>query len=331
MTKVTLIAGDGIGNEIAQSVKDVFKAAKVAIEWDEQACGLESLEECNQLLPDACVKSIKDHKIALKGPTTTPVGTGHRSVNVQLRQMFDLFANVRPIKSFEGLKCAHDEIDLVIVRENSEDLYKGIEYKVGPDTAHGIKLITRSASERIAKHAFELAKAQGKKTVTAVHKANIMKYTDGLFLEAFRDVAKSYPEIEANDCIIDNCCMQLVTKPQQFDVLVTENLYGDILSDLASGLIGGLGVASGANLGKDLAIFEAVHGSAPDIAGQNKANPTALLLSSVTMLKHMKLSKEAAQIENAIKTTLANPQTRTGDLGGGLSTTDFTAAIIDNL
>lgn len=248
-----------------------------------------------------------------------------------MRQQFKLFANVRPIKTIPGLKNRYENVDLIIVRENSEDLYKGIEYKVDDDTAQGIKLITRGASERIARHAFELAKKLGRKKVTAAHKANIMKFTDGLFLEAFHTVAKEFPEIQADEIIIDNCCMQLVTKPEQFDIIVTENLYGDILSDLSAGLIGGLGLASGANIGENQAIFEAVHGSAPDIAGQDKANPTALLVSACSMLEYMGQDDVAAKIRASVYKTLATEDGRTGDLGGNLSTSEYTAKLIENL
>jgi NAD-dependent isocitrate dehydrogenase len=331
MQKVTLVPGDGIGPEITESVKQVLAAAGAKLEWDEMEIGLSAYEKTGELMPDSFVESMNRNKIALKGPTTTPVGGGHRSINVQMRQQFKLFANVRPIKTIPGLKNRYENVDLIIVRENSEDLYKGIEYKVDNDTAQGIKLITRGASERIARHAFELAKKLGRKKVTAAHKANIMKFTDGLFLEAFHTVAKEFPEIQADEIIIDNCCMQLVTKPEQFDIIVTENLYGDILSDLSAGLIGGLGLASGANIGENQAIFEAVHGSAPDIAGQDKANPTALLVSACSMLEYMGQNDVAAKIRASIYKTLATEDGRTGDLGGNLSTSEYTAKLIENL
>jgi NAD-dependent isocitrate dehydrogenase len=331
MQKVTLVPGDGIGPEITESVKQVLAAAGAKLEWDEMEIGLSAYEKTGELMPDSFVESMNRNKGALKGPTTTPVGGGHRSINVQMRQQFKLFANVRPIKTIPGLKNRYENVDLIIVRENSEDLYKGIEYKVDNDTAQGIKLITRGASERIARHAFELAKKLGRKKVTAAHKANIMKFTDGLFLEAFHTVAKEFPEIQADEIIIDNCCMQLVTKPEQFDIIVTENLYGDILSDLSAGLIGGLGLASGANIGENQAIFEAVHGSAPDIAGQDKANPTALLVSACSMLEYMGQNDVAAKIRASIYKTLATEDGRTGDLGGNLSTSEYTAKLIENL
>ena len=331
MQKVTLVPGDGIGPEITESVKKVLAAAGAKLEWEEMEIGLAAYEKTGELMPQSFVDSMNKTKIALKGPTTTPVGGGHRSINVQMRQQFNLFANVRPIKTIAGLKNRYENVDLIIVRENSEDLYKGIEYKVDNDTAQGIKLITRSASERIARHAFELAKKLGRKKVTAAHKANIMKFTDGLFLEAFHTVAKDFPEIQADEIIIDNCCMQLVTKPEQFDIIVTENLYGDILSDLSAGLIGGLGLASGANIGENQAIFEAVHGSAPDIAGQNKANPTALLLSACSMLDYMDQADVAEKIRSSVYKTLATEDGRTGDLGGSLSTSEYTEKLISNL
>ncbi len=331
MHRVTLIPGDGIGREIVESVKTIFAAAKAPIDWEEMPAGLEALDAHKSLLPQQTLDSIEANRVALKGPTTTPIGGGHRSINVQLRQHFKLFANVRPIKTIPGVESNYSGLDMVTVRENTEDLYKGIEYKVGKDVAHGIKLITRDGSERIARHAFELAKAQGRKKVSAVHKANIMKLTDGLFLEACRSVAADYPEIKFEDVIVDNMCMQMVLKPHQFDVIVTENLYGDILSDLGSALIGGLGLASGANIGKDLAIFEAVHGSAPDIAGKGLANPSALIFSSITMLRHLGESEVACNIESALNSCLGSSSTRTGDLGGECNTAQFTEAVVSKL
>ena len=331
MKIVTLVPGDGIGPEIVDAVRELFVGADVPIKWELQEAGLSTFEKSGQALPDSVIESIRRNKIALKGPTATPSGKGHRSINVQIRQTFELFANVRPIKSIPGVKCIYDDVDLIIVRENSEDLYKGIEYQITPDIAHGIKLVTRAASERIGRHAFELARKLGRKKVSIVHKANIMKYTDGLFLEAIRHVAKDYADIECDDYIVDNCCMQLVTKPQQFDVIVTQNLYGDILSDLTSGLVGGLGVASGANIGENLAVFEAVHGSAPDIAGRGLANPTALMLSATSMLEYMDMKDLAQRIKAAILKTLTKVETRTCDLGGSMSTSQFTQAVINNL
>lgn len=331
MKAVTLVPGDGIGPEITESVKEILNAAGAAIAWEEVDCGLNAFEKTGSLMPQAFVDSLKRTGVGLKGPTTTPVGGGHRSINVQMRQMFNLFANVRPIKNFPGLPSFFDGIDMIIVRENTEDLYKGIEYKISDGVAQGIKLITAEASERIGRHAFELAVKLKRKKVTAVHKANIMKFTDGLFLDSVRKVSADYPQIEFNDMIIDNCGMQLVTRPQQFDVIVTENLYGDILSDIGAGLIGGLGVAAGANFGENSAIFEAVHGSAPDIAGKDMANPTALLLSAVSMLDYIGQGAVAERLRVAISKTLPNPEQRTRDLGGKLGTKSFTKAVIGNL
>lgn len=332
MTKlVTLIPGDGIGPEISQSVRDIFAAAKAPIEWQETNAGLAALQATGVLVSDAVISSLKTTGLALKGPTTTPIGEGHRSINVELRQRFELYANVRPVYSIAGVPCQHKDVNMIIVRENTEDLYRGIEYKIGDRVAHGIKIITADASERIAYHAFEMATRLGRKKVTSVHKANIMKLTDGLFLECVRRVAAGFKGIEYTEVIVDNCCMQMVTKPQQFDVIVTENLYGDIISDLASGLIGGLGVAAGANIGKDMAIFEAVHGSAPDIAGKDIANPTALLLSALMMLEHIGDVARATSIRTALFKTLGEASTRTRDLGGKLGTREFTAAVIKNL
>ncbi|NRA65726.1 MAG: NAD-dependent isocitrate dehydrogenase [Pseudobacteriovorax sp.] len=331
MRTVTLVPGDGIGPEITQSVTSILEAAGANIQWDTHDVGLSAFEKTKCLVPDSFVNSLRKTGVALKGPTTTPVGGGHRSINVSMRQMFQLYANVRPVKTIEGLDNKFSNVDMIIVRENSEDLYKGIEYKISDDIAQGIKLITAHASERISRHGFELAQRLGRKKVTAVHKANIMKFTDGLFLQSFEKVAKEFPNIESEDMIVDNCCMQMVTKPEQFDVVVTENLYGDILSDLAAGLIGGLGLASGANLGTEQAIFEAAHGSAPDISGRNLANPTALLTSAISMLEYLEDRDCADKIRKSLMKTLAKKQSRTRDLGGDLGTSEFTEALISNL
>ncbi len=330
-TLVTLIPGDGIGPEIAESVKRVFEAAKAGIEWEEVQAGLPTFESTGELLPANVMASIKKNKIALKGPTTTPSGKGHRSINVSLRQDFHLYANVRPIKSIPGIKCVYDNVDFIIVRENTEDLYRGIEYKIDKDTAHGIKIITRQCSLDVGRFACDMAVKLGRKKVTILHKANIMKLTDGLFLEAILSLQSEYPSLVINDMLVDAACMQMVKNPTIFDVIVTENLYGDIISDLGSGLIGGLGVASGGNFGSYKAIFEAVHGSAPDIAGKNLANPTALLLSAVTMLDFMGKGDVAKKIQDALFKTLRSPETRTRDLGGSLGTKEFTGALIANL
>src|SRR5215203_3042947 len=276
---VTLIPGDGIGPEIIAATVRIIEASGVDIVWETQIIGAYALEKFGTTIPDATIESIKRNKVALKGPLTTPVGKGFTSVNVGLRKALDLYANVRPIRALPNIPSRNPELDLVIVRENTEDLYAGLEHIVVPGVVESIKIITEKASTRIARYAFEYAKANGRKKVTAVHKANIMKLSDGLFLECFYNVAKDHPDIEADDKIIDNCCMQLVMRPEQFDVLVMENLYGDIVSDLCAGLIGGLGLAPGANIGEQGAVFEAVHGSAPDIAGQGIANPTAILMS----------------------------------------------------
>jgi len=331
MRTITLIPGDGIGPEICESVKSIFEAARADIGWEEVACGLEALTRTGHLISPELGPSLDRTGLALKGPTATPIGTGHRSVNVTMRQTFQLYSCVRPIRSLPNLKSLHSDIDLIIIRENSEDLYTGVEFSPAPGLALAIKTITRDASIRIAAYAFELAARLGRKKITIVHKANIMKLTDGLFRDCAREVAADYPQIQCDEMLVDNCCMQLVTRPHQFDMILTENLYGDILSDLASGLIGGLGLAPGANIGEKKAIFEAVHGSAPDIAGKNLANPTALILSAVMLLEHIGDFTTAAKIRQAVQKTIASDQTRTRDLGGTLGTTEFTSAIIRNL
>ncbi|MCA2004443.1 MAG: NADP-dependent isocitrate dehydrogenase, partial [Ignavibacterium sp.] len=304
MFKVVLIKGDGIGPEIADAVVKIFEAAQVPITWFEKQAGLNVIDKHPTGIPEDTLKAIQEYKVALKGPTTTPVGTGHKSVNVTLRKSLELYANVRPAKSLPGVRTRFDNVDLIIVRENIEDTYGGIEHHQTADVAQALKLITRPGSIRIAKYAFEMARLYGRKKVMAVHKANIHKLTDGLFLKCFYEVAKEYPEIQSSDLIVDNTCMQLVTNPERFDVLVLPNLYGDIVSDLAAGLVGGLGVAPGGNIGDEVAIFESVHGSAPDIAGQGIANPTALLLSSFQMLQHIGLHKTKERIEKALIETL---------------------------
>ena len=285
--KAVLIPGDGIGPEIAKSIKDITEAMHLDIEWLEFRAGAEYASETGEVFEPGLVEAITQYKWALKGPTATPIGTGFRSVNVALRQKFATYANVRPIRSFKGIDSKYENIDLVMIRENTEDLYKGIEYKLNDNMANGIKLITREASEKICRYAFEYAKMNNRHKVTAIHKANIMKYTDGLFLEAFGDVARCYPDIEAQEVIVDNMCMQLVLRPETFDVLVAPNLYGDIVSDLCAGLVGGLGFAPSGNIGDEYRIYEAVHGSAPDIAGKNIANPSALLLAFALMLEDL--------------------------------------------
>ncbi len=327
---ITLINGDGIGPEISDSVVKIIDAAGVKIEWDVQTAGSDVLEKEGTPLPQRVIESIKKNKVALKAPVTTPIGKGFRSVNVQLRKTLDLYANLRPCKNLPNVKTKFANVDIVVVRENTEDLYAGIERQIDKDTAESIKIITRKASERICKFAFDYAVKNSRKEVCVVTKANIMKLSDGLFLESYRNVAQNYPQINQREILVDNLCMQLVQNPNQFDVLVLPNLYGDIVSDLCAGLIGGLGVAQGANIGEDYAVFEPVHGSAPDIKGQNKANPTALLLSALEMLKYIGESEKAEIIEKALFETLYQG-IRTADLGGSASTIEFTDAIIKNL
>lgn len=330
MQRITLINGDGIGPEISQSVMQIIKASGLEIDWDIQTAGEDVIKQEGTPLPQRVLESIKQNKIALKAPVTTPIGKGFRSVNVQLRKDLDLYANLRPCKNLPGIKTRFDNVDLIVVRENTEDLYAGVEEQIDPDTAHSIKIITRNASERICRFAFEYALKNNRHEVCCVTKANIMKLSDGLFLECFRNVASQYPNIHPREILVDNLCMQLVQDPSRFDVLVLPNLYGDIVSDLTAGLIGGLGVAQGANIGLECAVFEPVHGSAPDIKGQNKANPTALLLSAIEMLKYINQNSYAEKIEKALFKTLSNGD-KTVDIGGQLSTTEFTQKVISNL
>ena len=330
--RVTLIPGDGIGPELAEATRRVLDASGVAFEWEVQEAGEACIAEFGTPLPEHVLESIRRNRIALKGPITTPVGAGFRSVNVTLRQTLGLYANLRPARSIKGLETRYDDVDLVIVRENTEDLYAGIEHMVGPDAAESIKIITRAASERIARFAFEYAVANGRHKVTAVHKANIMKLSDGLFLESCRHIAADYEgRIEFEDRIVDNMCMQLVQKPELYDVMVLPNLYGDIVSDLCAGLVGGLGVAPGANIGEDGAVFEPVHGSAPKYAGQNRANPTAMILSGALMLRHLGYPEAATRLEYAIRDVIAEGRTVTHDLGGDAGTSEFADAVISRL
>lgn len=330
MHTITLVNGDGIGPEISASVMEIIQAAGLKIDWDIQTAGTDVIEQEGVPLPKRVLDSIRKNKVALKAPVTTPIGKGFRSVNVQLRKDLDLYANLRPCKNLPGVETRFKDVDLVVVRENTEDLYAGVEEQIDKNTAHSIKIITRKASERICKFAFEYAVKNNRHEVCAVTKANIMKLSDGLFLESFRHVAQDYPNIKTREILVDNLCMQLVQDPTRFDVLVLPNLYGDIVSDLTAGLIGGLGVAQGANIGEDCAVFEPVHGSAPDIKGQNKANPTALLLSAIEMLKYIGERVYADKIEKALFKTLAQG-CKTVDIGGNLSTNEFTAAVISNL
>ena len=330
MKQVTLIKGDGIGPEITDSVVKIINAAGVAIDWDVQTAGADLIETEGTPLPKRVLDSVKRTGIALKSPVTTPIGKGFRSVNVHLRKELDLYANLRPCYNLPSIKTRYDKVDIVVVRENTEDLYAGIERQVDEDTAESIKIITRKASERIAKFAFDYAIKNNRKEVCVVTKANICKLSDGLFLDSARKIAKDYPTIAFREVLVDNCCMQLVQNPNQFDVLLLPNLYGDIVSDLCAGLIGGLGIAQGANIGLDYAVFEPVHGSAPDIAGQNKANPTAMLMSAIEMLNYIGENEAGKRIKLALFETL-NAGIKTADIGGSATTTEFTQAIIDRL
>jgi isocitrate dehydrogenase (NAD+) len=328
--RVTLIPGDGIGPELAEATRRVLDATGIEFDWEVVDAGEALIATHGTPLPEHVLESIRRNRVALKGPITTPVGEGFRSVNVTLRQALGLYANLRPARSMKGLETRYEDVDLVIVRENTEDLYAGIEHMVGPDAAESIKIITRAASERIARFAFDYAVANGRRKVTAVHKANIMKLSDGLFLESCRTVAAAYEgRVEFEDRIVDNMCMQLVQKPDLYDVLVLPNLYGDIVSDLAAGLVGGLGVAPGANIGTEAAVFEAVHGSAPKYAGQDKANPTALILSGALMLRHLGHPDTADRVERALREVIAEGRTVTYDLGGTAGTRAFADAIIE--
>jgi isocitrate dehydrogenase (NAD+) len=325
---VTLIPGDGIGPELAEAATSVLEATGIAFDWDVQEAGEATIASEGTPLPDRVIKSIRTNGVALKGPITTPVGSGFRSVNVGLRQALELYANVRPARTMKGVETRYEGVDLVIVRENTEDLYAGIEHRIGPDAAESIKIITRAASQRIVRYAFEHAVRNGRRKVTAVHKANIMKLTDGLFLESAQQVAAEYAgRVEFEDRIVDNMCMQLVQKPELYDVLVLPNLYGDIVSDLAAGLVGGLGVAPGANVGEKAAVFEPVHGSAPKYAGQNRANPTALILSGALMLRNLGETDAANAVESATRDVIADGATVTYDLGGTAGTREFADAV----
>ena len=325
--RVTLIPGDGIGPEITKATTFVIERAGAAIVWDQQLGGKAALDAYNNPIPDTMLASIKKNRVALKGPLETSVGHGYRSVNVTLRKYFDLYANLRPVKSLKGVKSAFSGVDIVVVRENTEDVYSGIEHQVAPGVVESVKVITARASRRIAQFAFALAKREGRKTVTAIHKANIMKLSDGLFLACARQVASGYPKIKYRELIVDNACMQLVLRPQDFDVLLLENLYGDIVSDLCAGLVGGLGLVPGANLGARVAIFEAVHGTAPDIAGQNRANPLALIFSGIMMLRHLDQERPARRLERAVERLLDEGKVLTRDLGGRATTTQVAERI----
>ena len=328
---ITLIPGDGIGPEVTNAVVRMLAAAGVSIEWDTHQAGVLAFERTGQTLPVELIDSIRQNKVALKGPVTTPIGGGFTSVNVGLRKALDLYANLRPVWNLPGVSARFENLDLVIVRENTEDLYAGLEHEVVPGVVESLKIITERASTRIAEFAFAYARRRGRRRVTAIHKANIMKQSDGLFIECSRRVAREYPGVTYDERIVDAACMQLVMNPSQFDVLVMPNLYGDIVSDLCAGLVGGLGVVGAANLGTDIGVFEAVHGSAPDIAGRDVANPTALLLSAVLMLSHINEDKAAERLMSALSAVLTAGKTRTRDLGGRASTTEFADAICRTL
>jgi isocitrate dehydrogenase (NAD+) len=326
---ITLIPGDGIGPEVASAVVRIVEASGVEINWETKYAGAQALEKFGSTLPEDLLDSIRKNKVALKGPITTPVGKGFTSVNVGLRKALDLYANLRPVRALPNVPCRYPELDLVVVRENTESLYAGLEHIVVPGVVESLKIITEKASTRIARYAFEFARAEGRKKITAVHKANIMKLSDGLFLQCFRNVSKEYPEIEADDKIVDNACMQLVMRPEQFDVMLLENLYGDIVSDLCAGLVGGLGLVPGANIGELGAVFEAVHGSAPDIAGQNIANPTALLQSAILMLRYLGEREPADRVERAMLKVYREGKVRTRDVGGTARTNEFARAVVE--
>ena len=327
---VTLIRGDGIGPEVADAVLAILAAARAPLVFEEVVVGREAEKREGDPLPPSALAAIRRTRVALKGPVGTPIGKGFQSVNVRLRQAFTLYANLRPVKNVPGVESRFQGVDLVVVRENTESLYSGLEHVVVSGVVESLKIITEVASTRIARYAFDYARTHGRRRVTAVHKANIMKLSDGLFLDCFRRVAEEYTDIQADDRIVDAACMRLVMNPESFDVLLLENLYGDIVSDLAAGLVGGLGVVPGANLGTDAAIFEAVHGTAPDIAGQDKANPTALLMSAVLMLRHLDLPAEADRVERALLTTFRDG-IKTPDLGGSAGTKAFARAVAQRL
>ena len=329
--KVTLIPGDGIGPEVSDATLRFLEAAGAEVEWMVMSATPLVGRRAGETEMNPIVEAIRKTRVALKGPITTPIGSGHRSINVALRRALDLYANLRPVKRLPGVKTPFENVDLIIVRENTEDLYSGLEHEVAPGVVESLKVITEYASTRIARFAFDYARRMGRKKVAAIHKANIMKLSDGLFLHSIREVARQYPEIELQEFIIDNCCMQLVMRPERFDVLLLENLYGDIVSDLCAGLVGGLGLVPGANIGTDCSLFEAVHGSAPDIAGKHLANPTAMMLSSVLMLRHVGQNDVAGRAERAIHKVYREGRHLTQDVGGKATTDEFTAAVVGAL
>jgi len=328
---ITLIPGDGIGPEVSGAARQVLDASGVAFQWQEALAGVAALDALGDPLPEATIEAVRAADATLKGPTTTPTGVGFRSVNVAIRQQLVLYANFRPARSLPGIKTRYDDVDLIVIRENTEGLYSGLEHVVVPGVVESLRIITAIASERIARFAFETAERQQRRRVTCVHKANILKLSDGLFLDSCRKIAAEFPAIEFDDCIVDAAAMKLVSNPHQFDVMVMENLFGDILSDLTSGLVGGLGVTPSANVGDGMAVFEAVHGSAPDIAGKGIANPTALILSGVLLLRYLGEKEAADRVERAIRAVLAAGETMTGDLGGQANTKQFTEAVLGEL
>ena len=329
--RATLIPGDGIGPEVTEAAVRVVEGAGVRIAWERVEAGADVFVKHGTPLPDEVLNSIRTTGLALKGPIGTPIGGGFKSANVLMRQSLDLYACVRPIRTIPGVPSRFEDVDFVIIRENTEGLYSGLEHRVAPGVVESLKVVTEAASLRIARYAFELAREQARPSVAAIHKANIMKLSDGLFLECARRVARDYPEIELRELIIDNCAMQLVTKPEQFDVLLMDNLYGDILSDLGAGLVGGLGVVPGSNMGKECAVFEAVHGSAPDLAGKGLANPTAVIRSAAQLVAHLGEIDTAARIEKAVEVALGDPANHTGDLGGKSTTQQLTDSILREL
>jgi isocitrate dehydrogenase (NAD+) len=331
MHRITLIPGDGIGPEVASAVVRIIEASGAQIEWETHVAGQQALDKFGTTLPEELLESIKRNKVGLKGPITTPVGKGFTSVNVGLRKALDLYANLRPIRALPNIPCRNPDLNLVVVRENTESLYSGLEHEIIPGVVESLKIITEKASTRIARFAFEFARSEKRTKITCTHKANIMKMSDGLFLKCFQNVSKKYPEIESADMIIDNASMQLVMRPEQFDILLCENLYGDIVSDLCAGLIGGLGLVPGANIGEKGAVFEAVHGSAPDIAGKGIANPTALLQSAILMLRHIDERAAADKVETAMLTIFEDGAVRTRDIGGTATTDEFANAIIGKM
>jgi isocitrate dehydrogenase (NAD+) len=329
--KITLVPGDGIGPEVTRATMKVIEAAGIEVEWETINAGADAFQKYGKYLPDELIDSIQRNKVAIKGPISTPIGPGFASINVALRKALNLYANFRPIKNLPGVKSRFGNVDIIVVRENTEDLYSGLEHVVVPGVVESLKIITADASTRIARFAFEYARRHHRRKISAIHKANIMKLSDGLFLECVRNVAKLYPEISYEELIVDNTCMQMVLDPSQFDIMLLENLYGDIVSDLGAGLVGGLGLVPGANLGEECAVFEPVHGSAPKIAGKNVANPTAMLLSAVLMFRHLGETEKASLIALAVEKVYMQGKALTADLGGTTSTTQFADAVVQHL